>query len=390
MCHARNFVRRLSRAGNGGYVGSVRSAVRPRRGAAPDAAESPTLGRRAGDPPQYWGESGPRPQFGAGRAASRPNPSANSVGGSRKNWTAAGRMPPWHAALPRPDTPEQTHPMNLRTTIATHAVPRTPPPPPPAAVAPPPRPVPRRRRRRRRSWSTSLTGGEPAAQADAQTASMSVAQQLGIPTPSRGAVGADAVAPLEQLAASRSARDADQAAAAPAQVAAEQAERDRRAAEEAARRAAEEAAASRQPARRGGPRRRGRRAAEAAAAAQPPRAGPGPGPAAGAATAAAPSGSFQSYALQKLGGNSSQFSCLEKPVGQGERLEPQRAEPHQHRVRHPAVPELHLGRHRDRQDLGRLPADRRRPDLHREPFRFPLRRLGALAGQGLVLILAQP
>src|SRR3712207_5976616 len=72
-----------------------------------------------------------------------------------------------------------------------------------------------------------LTGGEPEAQAGAQTESVSVAQQLGIDAEPDAASDADDVAPLEQLAASRSARDADTTNAALTQLAAEQAERDR-------------------------------------------------------------------------------------------------------------------------------------------------------------------
>ena len=65
-----------------------------------------------------------------------------------------------------------------------------------------------------------LSAGEPEAQAVAQTESMSVAQQLGISTETAPSLDADVVAPLEQLAASRSARDADQTAAALSQLAA--------------------------------------------------------------------------------------------------------------------------------------------------------------------------
>ncbi len=163
-----------------------------------------------------------------------------------------------------------------------------------------------------------VAGGEPEAQADAQTESMSVAQQLGIPADAASALDADAVAPLEQLAASRSARDADQVTAALNQFAAEQAEQDRRAAEEAARIAEEARVAEEARAAEAARVAEFNRAAEYAAALEAARKAPAPAPAprssAGTA-AAAPSGSYQSYALQKLGGDSTQFSCLEKLWG---------------------------------------------------------------------------
>src|SRR4051794_40701369 len=118
-----------------------------------------------------------------------------------------------------------------------------------------------------------MTTGEPAAQADAAgMQSVSVAQQLGITADTSVATVAtvDAVAPLQQLAASRSDRQADQVAAAQAQAAADQAALQARAAAEAA-------------------------AAAAAAAAAPP--------------------SFHDYALSKLGGDGGQFSCLESLWG---------------------------------------------------------------------------
>src|SRR6476659_5502107 len=123
----------------------------------------------------------------------------------------------------------------------------------------------------------------PAAHADAQPTSVSIAAQLGVPAAQASASAADAARPLQQLAATRSEREADQAAAAQAQAAADQAAQ--AAAAEAARVAAEQAAA-------------------AAAQAQ-----------AQAAAAAAPSGSFQDYARSKLGGDSSQFSCIENLWG---------------------------------------------------------------------------
>jgi hypothetical protein len=135
-----------------------------------------------------------------------------------------------------------------------------------------------------------VTAGDPAAHADgASMQSVSIARQLGIPADAPAtAPGRDAVRPLEQLAASRSERDAERTAAAQVQAAADQAELDARAAAEAAQRAAEAAAA--------------RQAAEAAAAT----ARPGQGTSA----PAAPAGSYQDYAMSKVGG-AGEFSCLE-------------------------------------------------------------------------------
>src|SRR4051812_38422126 len=57
--------------------------------------------------------------------------------------------------------------------------------------------------------------GEPAAHADPQLESVSVAQELGITTADRSvsAASAEQIAPLEQLAASRSEREAQRTAA---------------------------------------------------------------------------------------------------------------------------------------------------------------------------------
>jgi multidrug efflux pump subunit AcrA (membrane-fusion protein) len=142
-----------------------------------------------------------------------------------------------------------------------------------------------------------LTAGEPAAHADSQLASVSIAEQLGVSSEAAPVAVGEAAKPLEQLAASRSERDADRAAAAQAQAAADRAElAARAAAEEAARVAAERAAAA--------------AAAEAAKAAEAQAAA-----AQAAAAAAAPSGSFQDYAMSKLGGSGSEFTCLENLWG---------------------------------------------------------------------------
>ncbi|WP_075012042.1 transglycosylase SLT domain-containing protein [Geodermatophilus obscurus] len=175
-----------------------------------------------------------------------------------------------------------------------------------------------------------LNTGSPAASAgtDTVTASMSVAEQLGIPQQPADAVpvveDAD-LAPLQDLAASRSQRDAQEATAAQAQAAADQAERDRLAAEEAARRAAEEeaarAAAEAQAAAEARAAAEAQAAAEAAAAAEVPEEAPAPAPASGgsasgSSSAAAPAsrGSFKDYAMAKVG-SAEQFSCLEKLWG---------------------------------------------------------------------------
>ncbi|RBY97723.1 lytic transglycosylase domain-containing protein [Blastococcus sp. TF02-8] len=145
-----------------------------------------------------------------------------------------------------------------------------------------------------------ITANEPAAQAEPQLASVSVAEQLGITEQAPAAEDpATAVDSLGQLAASRSERQADQDAAAQAQAAADQAELDRRAAEEAARKAAEEEAARAEAAKAA-------EAAEAAAAARPGR---------GTSAPVAAAGSYQDYAMSKLGGSGSEFRCLENLWG---------------------------------------------------------------------------
>ena len=146
----------------------------------------------------------------------------------------------------------------------------------------------------------SVTAGtEPAADA-AQLDSASVAEQLGVSAQAEPLAAGDVVAPLEQLAASRSERDAERTAAAAAQATADQAEQERLAAEAAAALAAAEEAARAAEAEAA-------RAAEAqAAAARPGR---------GTAAAVAPGGSYQDYAVGQLGGNGGEFGCLENLWG---------------------------------------------------------------------------
>jgi hypothetical protein len=147
-----------------------------------------------------------------------------------------------------------------------------------------------------------LGGGDPFAQADTPTESMSIAQQLGIserPAP----VDENTVRPLEQLAASRAQREADQTAAAEAQAAAEKKEREARAAAERARKeAAEKAAREKAEAEAAAARAAAEQAAAASASSEP-------------AAAPAPSGSYQDYALGKLGGDANEFACLENLWG---------------------------------------------------------------------------
>lgn len=114
-----------------------------------------------------------------------------------------------------------------------------------------------------------VVGTEPAAQADAAASSeaVSVAQELGLTAEAGPVDVTEHLRPLEELAASRSNREAAAVAAQQAQAAADQAELDRRAAEaaaaEAAARAAAEAAAAEAAARDAA----ARQAAEAAATA---------------------------------------------------------------------------------------------------------------------------
>jgi hypothetical protein len=154
----------------------------------------------------------------------------------------------------------------------------------------------------------TVVGAQPAA--EAETTSLSVAQQLGITEESAqqplAAPAATDLAPLQDLAASRSERQAAEVQAAQVQAAAQQAELDRQAAEkaaaeQAAREAAEKAAAE--------------KAAQEAAArdAAAKKAAVAPAPAAGGSSSA-PRGSFKDYAMSKVG-SAQQFSCLENLWG---------------------------------------------------------------------------
>jgi len=161
----------------------------------------------------------------------------------------------------------------------------------------------------------TVTTGEPAAQAE-PAAAVSIADQLGISAADPTASVEDQIAPLEQLAASRSQREAEQVQAAKVQRAADKAaaekEAARKAAEEAARKEAAEKAAAEEAAREEAERQA---AAEEEAAREAEAAEAAAEPAPAAAPAATPSGSFQDYALSQLGGDGSQFSCLESLWG---------------------------------------------------------------------------
>ncbi|MGY1734517.1 aggregation-promoting factor C-terminal-like domain-containing protein [Geodermatophilus sp. SYSU D00684] len=155
----------------------------------------------------------------------------------------------------------------------------------------------------------------PAASAGTDTAgtAVSVADELGIPQQQAAAQAATApdLTTLADVAASRAERSAQEAGAAQAQLAAEQAERDRQAAEAEAARVAAEAEAARVAAEQEAARQaaEAQAAAEAAAAQQAAEE-----QAAEEAAPAAPSGSFKDYALSKVG-SGEQFSCLEKLWG---------------------------------------------------------------------------
>ena len=89
--------------------------------------------------------------------------------------------------------------------------------------------------------------------------------------------------------------------------------------------------------------------------------------------------------MGKLGGSGSEFTCLENLWGKESGWNPN--------AQNPSSTAYGIAQFLDstwagtghRQDLGRLPADRRRAHLHREALRLALRRVVPLAGQRLVL-----
>jgi hypothetical protein len=121
------------------------------------------------------------------------------------------------------------------------------------------------------------------------------------------------VRPLEQLVADRSQRLGEQTAAAKAQAAADRAERDKRAAAAAAAKAAAARAAAAKAAAVKAAAVKAAAVKAAAVTARVATAHPRSRTSAPARSAAAPSGSYQSYALSKVG--SGQFSCLESLWG---------------------------------------------------------------------------
>jgi hypothetical protein len=161
----------------------------------------------------------------------------------------------------------------------------------------------------------TVVGAQPATEAEAETvtASMSVAEQLGITEESAqqplAAPAATELAPLQDLAASRSEREAAEVQAAQVQAAAEQAELDRQAAEKAAAEQAAREAAERAAAEKAAAEAAAREAAQKATAA--PAAAPAP---AASSSSSAPRGSFKDYAMSKVG-SADQFGCLEKLWG---------------------------------------------------------------------------
>jgi hypothetical protein len=164
-----------------------------------------------------------------------------------------------------------------------------------------------------------LTAGQPPAHAAAEQP-VSVAAQLGLTGSSAAAPSADAVRSLQALTASRSQRESQTAAAAQAQTMADQAklaalaaaaqaqaEAQAAAAKAAAdQAAAEKAAADKAAADAAAQQQAQQQAAQQAAQQQAQQK---------AAAVARPSGSFPAYALSKLGGNASQFSCLQSLWG---------------------------------------------------------------------------
>jgi hypothetical protein len=155
----------------------------------------------------------------------------------------------------------------------------------------------------------TATTGEPAAQAE-PAAAVSIADQLGVSAADPTGSVQEQIAPLEQLAASRSDRETEQAKAAKAQHDRDEAARKK--AEEAKRKKAERKAAAKQAARKEAERKAAEKAAAKAAEAPTAKTAAEPAP---AAAPAAASGSFQDYALSQLSGDSSQFSCLENLWG---------------------------------------------------------------------------
>jgi hypothetical protein len=189
-----------------------------------------------------------------------------------------------------------------------------------------------------------LAAGNPATDAVADAGQpISVAAQLGLSSPDTATSPSDRAVTdrLGELAAQRSQREAEQAAAAQSQAAADQAALDAKAAAEAQAAAEYQASLDAQAAayqasldyqaslerqaaayqaslaaQKAAQKAAAAEAAAAAKAATAPASTPAPssGSSSGSSSASA-SGSYQDYALAKLGGDTSEFSCLENLWG---------------------------------------------------------------------------
>jgi hypothetical protein len=175
-----------------------------------------------------------------------------------------------------------------------------------------------------------LVGGQPDAQAEAAADKpVSISAQLGLSSQqSQTTVSSgDVTERLGELAANRSEREADQAAAAQSQAAADQAAIDAKAAADAQAAAEAKAAADAQAAAEAQAAADAKAAEEAAAksaAAAKPAASSTP---ADSGSAPAASGSFQDYALSQLGGDSGEMSCLESLWGKESQWNPDAQNP---------------------------------------------------------------
>jgi hypothetical protein len=179
-----------------------------------------------------------------------------------------------------------------------------------------------------------LTTGEPAAHAGTTDQPVSVARQLGLAA-SVSSPSADALPPLQNLTASRSQRPDQQSAALLARttdphtltaLAAAGQARQHAIDEAKARAAARAAAAAKAAARRAAAAREAAARAAAAKAAAERRAAAARAAAPAAQAAGSPS-TYRGYALQKLGGDQGQFSCLENLWGKESGWNPNAANP---------------------------------------------------------------
>jgi hypothetical protein len=178
-----------------------------------------------------------------------------------------------------------------------------------------------------------LVGGQPGAQAEADQP-VSVAAQLDLSSQQSDTpvTGGEVTERLGELAANRSEREDEQAAAAQSQAAADQAAIDAKAAADAQAAADAKAAADAQAAADA---KAVEEAAAQAAAARKPAAATTAADSAGSSSSASgssasgssASGSFQDYALSKLGGDASEMSCLESLWGKESHWNPKAQNP---------------------------------------------------------------